>query len=155
MDRKKGRSGEGTEQAGKNAYMTAEASLIMPLILLGMVFTLFLGFYLYNVCILRQAAYTAALRGSLVKEGNTAQIEEYTKEQLEELIGDRLLAVESMECQVEVSLTRVKVRVSLQTYSPLTALVFEQASLWKFEAETVAKRLDIVSFIRGIRMVGG
>ncbi|MBQ9990866.1 MAG: pilus assembly protein [Lachnospiraceae bacterium] len=144
----------GRKEGRKNAYMTVEASLIMPLVLLGIVFILFLGFYLYNVCILRQVAYTAALRGSLLTEGSNAEIEEYTEEQLMELVGNRLIAVEDMEYQVEVSLTKVKVKIFLQTYSPLTDLFFEKASLWKFEDEAVAKRLDMVSFIRGIRMVG-
>lgn len=143
------------EKRVQRGYLTVEASLLMPLIFLGIIFTLYLGFYLYNVCILRQVAYTAALRGSLVKEGNNSQIEAYTEEQLNQLIGDRLIAVEQVNYQIDVSLTRVRVEVSLQIYSPLTGLVFPKISLWEFEDEAVAKRLDMVSFIRSVRTVGG
>ena len=78
-------------------YLAVEASLIMPLLISAIIFTLYLGFYLYNVCILHQVAYTAALRGSLVKEGSNAQIEEFTDGQLKELVEGRLLAVKTME----------------------------------------------------------
>lgn len=137
------------------AYMTVEASLLLPLITMGIVFTLYLGFYLYNVCLLRQIAYTAALRGSLQKEGNNAQIEEYTNEQLKDLISQRLLAIENLESRVEVTFSVVRVKLSMSMQMPLAKWFFPGAGLWEFAGEAKAKRLEPVTIIRGIRAMGG
>jgi hypothetical protein len=37
------------EQRVTDGYLTTEAAMVMPLLLAGIVFTLYLGFYLYNV----------------------------------------------------------------------------------------------------------
>lgn len=137
------------------AYLTVEASLLMPLVVLGIVFSLFLGFYLYNITILRQVAYLAALRGSLLREEANSSIEEYTKKQLEELVEGRLIAVDELGCQVEVSLHQVRVKVFLETYSPFVGLLVEEAGVWKFEAEAKARRLVMTDFIHEMRRVKG
>ena len=143
------------QRKGCQAYMTIEASFIIPLILLGIAFSIYLGFYLYNVCLLRQIAYTAALRGSLQQEGSNAQIEEYTYEQLKELIGQRLLAVENLQSRVEVSFSKVKVRVSMSIHMPWEKWFFTQSGFWEFEGTAEAKRREPVSIIRSIRALGG
>ncbi|MGN0289914.1 MAG: TadE family protein [Lachnospiraceae bacterium] len=136
-------------------YLTVEASLIMPLLISAIIFTLYLGFYLYNVCILHQVAYTAALRGSLVKEGSNAQIEEFTDGQLKELVEDRLLAVKTMESRVQVSWNKVRVGVSISVYMPFGEWISHKVGLWTFETQAEAKRLEPVNIIRSMRTVGG
>lgn len=139
----------------QNGYMTLEASLLMPLAVVVVIFLLHLCFYLYNQCILRQVAYTAALRGSLLKEAGNEEIEAYTTQQVSRLLEDRLLAVKEPKISVEVTLTRVRVKVSMSIHSPLLESFFPGSGIWEFQDEAVAKRLDGVSFIRGIRMLGG
>ncbi len=134
--------------------MTVEASLVMPLLFLAIIFTLYLGFYLYNVCILHQVAYTAALRGSLVKEGSNAQIEEFTYSQLEELVEGRLLAVKTRESRVQVSWNKVRVGLSMTVNVPFSGWISEKIGLWTFQTEAEAERLEPVSIIRGIRILG-
>ena len=57
----------------KKAYMTIEAALIFPIILGGIVFTIYLGFYLYNASVIKQVSYIAALRGSQLTESASVQ----------------------------------------------------------------------------------
>ena len=129
--------------------------MIIPLLILAVVFIIFLGFYLYNTCILHQVAYTAALRGSLVKEGNNAQIEAYTHRELEKLIEGRLLAVKGWEGQVRVSGSRVKVELSMDVYIPVGGWLLEKTGLWVFQTNAEARRLEPVSIIRTIRAFTG
>lgn len=137
------------------AYMTLEASMLMPMILGGIVFTLYLGFYLYNVCLLQQVAYTAALRGSLIKEGSNEQIEEYTKNELNELLSSRLLAIKEWEGRVEVSSGKVRIWVSATTCMPFGEWLSSRLGFWEYETNVQATRMDAVSHIRGIRILGG
>lgn len=48
-----------------DAYMTLEASFIMPLAVFLIAALMYLSFYLYTVSFLNQAAYVSAFRGSL------------------------------------------------------------------------------------------
>ena len=59
----------------KSAYITLETSLVLPLILGGIIFVLYIGFYLYNFATVKQVAYIAALRGSQTKDVSSAEIE--------------------------------------------------------------------------------
>ena len=134
-----------------NGYMTIEASMLMPVVTILIVFMLYLGFYLYNVCLLQQTAYTAALRGSLLKKGSREQVRQYTQAQLKELIGERLLAISDLEQEVQVTLTKVNVSLTMSIKVPFVHLVSEHVSLWNYQAKVSVKRIDPVSIIRGIR----
>ena len=85
------------------AYITVEATFLMPLILGGIIFIIYLGFYLYNCCLLQQAAYTAALRGSLIEEGRDSEIRQWTEEELNRLLEQRLLvSVENYMIKIHI-----------------------------------------------------
>ena len=45
-------------------YFTVEAALILPMVILFMTTMLFVGFYVYDRCMLEHCAYEAAVRGS-------------------------------------------------------------------------------------------
>lgn len=47
-----------------NGYLTVEASLIMPLVILIYLLMILCGFYLYNRCVISQDNYLLAFRGS-------------------------------------------------------------------------------------------
>ena len=59
----------------KKGSMTIEAALLMPLLLLVVMITLYLFFYVHNKVWLTAAAYEAALDGSM--ETATARREKY------------------------------------------------------------------------------
>ena len=60
--------------------MTVEASVVFPMILGGIIVTIYLGIYLYNISVMKQAAYIAALRGSQLITVSSSEKEEYVKE---------------------------------------------------------------------------
>ncbi len=47
-----------------NGYLTVEASLVMPLVILIYLLMILCGFYLYNRCVISQDNYLLAFRGS-------------------------------------------------------------------------------------------
>ncbi len=131
--------------------MTLEASFLMPLLLGGIVLTIYLGFFLYNSCLIRQAAYTAALRGSLIKEGSKEQIEDTARQALEKLLENRLLAVEEWEAHITAGLTEVKVHIRAKGQIPFVQIISESIGIWTYEGKGEAKRLKPVDFIRTVR----
>lgn len=136
------------------AYMTVEATFLMPMILGGIIFIIYLGFYLYNCCLLQQAAYTAALRGSLLEERSNSEIRQWTGEELDRLLEQRLLAWKEWGSHVEVSAAEVKVRVWAEGGIPFRGFLSSQIGFWEYETSADAKRLDPVFYIRTLRNIG-
>ena len=81
----------------EQAYMTVEASLVLPTIIGGIIFILYLGIFLYNYCTINQTAYIAALRGSQIKNVSTDEIDNYVKKQIDELLFQQILARENIK----------------------------------------------------------
>lgn len=139
----------------KNAYMTLEASLVIPLIVGGIIFLLFLGFYLYNACVIKQAVYVAALRGSQLTNVTSDEVEAYVQQQLENLMGNQILARENMEKEISVSIGKVKVRISSHMQMPLTEWISSVTNLWSIESKAEASRINPVDIIRNVRKING
>ena len=74
------KSRRGLERDGKqhvrelDAYMTVEASFVIPMALCLIVLTIYLSFYMYNKCVLTQDCARAAIRNAAMKEGNTCPV---------------------------------------------------------------------------------
>lgn len=139
----------------QKAYMTVEASLIMPMILGGIIFTIYLGIYLYDVCYIKQAVYVAALRGSCMKNGSSQDIEYYTKQQLEQLLSKQILAKRKMQSKVNVSISKVLVQVDMDISMPFAEFISPIIKTWSIESEAEACRGNPVEIIRNVRKING
>lgn len=137
------------------AAMTVEASFLMPLAVAGVVFTIYMGFYLYNLCVIQQVAYTAALRGSLERNLSQNEVQQYTERELEKLIQGRLLAIDRIEKEVRVNLSSVEVQIEAVIKMPMHSFLSEKIGLWHIEEKAKANRLNPVFVIRGIRKLKG
>ena len=135
----------------KNAYMTVEASLIMPIILGGIVFTIYLGIYLYNVCAIRQAAYIAALRGSQLRNASSSEIEVYVEQELEKLLSGQILAKNKIGKEIKVSLHKIKVEINTDMKALFTGFISSKTGFWTVEIEAEANRVNPVDIIRNVR----
>ena len=135
--------------------MTIEASLLMPMIVGGIIFILYLGVYLYNSCTVKQTAYIAALRGSQVKNASLSQIETYVESQIEELLFHQILAKENMKKEVDVSMGKVTVKIGTDVKMPFADLISPQIHFWEINGEGYANRVNPVDIIRGVRKVNG
>lgn len=139
----------------KNAYMTLEATLVFPLIFGGILFTISLAIYLYNVAVLKQISSVAALRGSLEYQMSEKEVTKYVNEEIEKLVKERLLLISKMEKKVEVTDEKVKVRLEANVNLPFFRIPFLDFKWQKLEFESQAKRIKAVNIIRSARRLYG
>ena len=131
--------------------MTVEASIVFPMILGGIIVTIYLGIYLYNISVMKQAAYIAALRGSQLITVSSSEKEEYVKEQLDSLLSSKILTKESIQQEVKVSYGKIKVKLSMNIIMFPGGDIFSKPGLGKIEKEAEVMRYYPVDFIREVR----
>ena len=139
----------------KSAYMTVEASLVIPLIFGGIIFVLYIGFYLYNFVTVRQVAYIAALRGSQMKEASSSEIENFVEKQVDELLLGQILAKESIKKEVEVFTGSIKVKIYTSVKIPFAGLLSITDHFWEIRGESRVNRTEPIEIIRGVRKING
>lgn len=133
-----------------NAYMTVEASLILPLAVMLCAFLIMLSFYLYAVCFLNQAAYIAAFRGSLYVHEGTGSRQAAAEAALEELLEQKILPVQNLEKEVSASAVSVRVVLRAEFALPGTGILPVEPDL-QIRAEKKALVRDAVCYIRLMR----
>lgn len=127
--------------------MTIEASLILPMIIGGIVFLIYLGIGLYNVNVINHVAYIAALRGSQLADMPLKAVKTYVEEQAEELLDAKILGEKILQTKVKVSYGKIKVKINMDSKIP-----FKEWDLFKIEREAEVNRTDPVDFIRKVRL---
>lgn len=139
----------------EQAYMTVEASLVLPTIIGGVIFILYLGIFLYNYCTINQTAYIAALRGSQIKNVSTDEIDNYVKKQIDELLFQNILAREEVKKEVSTSIGKVTVKMSTDVNIPFSDLLSAKIHIWEIKTEGYANRVNPIEIIRGVRKING
>jgi len=139
----------------EQAYMTVEASLVLPTVIGGIIFILYLGIFLYNYCTINQTAYIAALRGSQIKNVSTDEMDNYVKKQIDELLFQNILAREEVKKEVRTSIGKVTVKMSTDVNIPFTDLLSAKIHIWEIETEGYANRVNPIEIIRGVRKING
>lgn len=135
----------------KKAYMTVEASVVFSMVFGGIIFTIYLGIYLYNVSVMKQISYIAALRGSQLTSVSSGEMEEYIKEELDNLLNSKILMKENIEQEIKVTSGKVKVKLKMNMLVLLNKGIFSEIGLWEIENEAEVKRYDPVDFIRKVK----
>lgn len=140
----------GKGKGDKGGYMTVEASLIMPFVLAVIFFIIYAGFYQHDRCVMEQAAYRAALRGSSLYGADKEEKYCAVENTLEELTKDCFAA---MDTSYEVVMRDQLVISSEGTLKiPLSGLArLVGAGEWTTEKETETRLQDPVFFIRVCR----
>ena len=139
----------------EQAYMTVEASLVLPTIIGGIIFILYLGIFLYNYCTINQTAYIAALRGSQIKNVSTDEMDNYVKKQIDELLFQNILAREEVKKEVSTSIGKVTVKMSTDVNIPFSDLLSAKIHIWEIKTEGYANRVNPIEIIRGVRKING
>lgn len=139
----------------KSAYMTVEASLVIPLIWGGIIFVLYIGFYLYNFVTVKQVAYIAALRGSQMKGVSSIEIENFVEKQVDELLLGQILAKESIKKEVEVFTGSIRVKIYTSVKIPFAGLLSITDNFWEIRGESWVNRTEPIEIIRGVRKING
>ena len=135
----------------KNGYMTIEAALVSPVIVIGIVFIIYTGFYLYDVCVIRQVSYVASLRASQQTDLTSTEMKEFAKNQLKELVEKKLLVIEEKKEEIKISSGKVKISMSAKVKMPFSLFLSEKLKIWEIKSEAEAVRVHPVKNIRIIR----
>lgn len=129
----------------RRAGFTVEASFLLPF-LWFIIFTLVcLGLYLHDRSVLSASAAELAGKGAALKYQSSGELKEQLVKQGSDLVQGRLLSLQSVQVQAEVTERRITVR-----YTGKTGLL---GGLEICEEET-AERLEPVSFLRKSRQLG-
>lgn len=140
---------EGHERS--NGYMTLEASLLMPMTAMLCGFLMLLSFYLYTVTFLNQAAYIAALRGSLARAGRDRGT--VASEEMERILEESVLPVRNLKKEVTATGLEVKVTLEVEISLPFPEIFPLENRVWQIRAEKRVRIRSAVAFIRGMRML--
>lgn len=137
------------EKARKiSAYMSVEASLLLPLILFVIVFLMYLCFFCYESCYVKQAAYLSAFRASReeVPKAETA------KKEAESLMELGLVGGMEHQTEAEENLFRIRVRISSVMNFLFPKLQLTEETFFRAEGEGVSYKRDPAAYIRGLRI---
>ena len=137
----------------QKAYMTIEATLLFPVIFGAIIFTIYMGIYLYNTSVIKQISYVAALRGSQLLEVAKEEIELFVEQQLKELIEQKLLAQEVTQWEIKVSMGKIKVKVDMEMKVPFMEGISFIKKIWRISGEAEVIRINPVDVIRGKRRI--
>ena len=139
----------------ENGYLTVEASLLFPMVLLFTVMMIFLGFYSYDRCVLEQSAYEAALRGTgnHIKSAQEAYEEAYVA--AGRIVEEKLFAMHDFQYDVSVSADFVTVDYHCVVNMPLMGWLCEYVSEidLTLDISSKARRCSQTRTIRGCRVI--
>lgn len=133
--------------------MTIEASLLFPMLLSGIIFIIYMGFYLYNAGTIKQIAYIAVLRGSQEEYKSSDAIENYVEQEVQKMLSNRMLVKENMEINAKVFSNKVSVEIEFGMKAPFFQGSWSKINLWKMETKAEAVRLNPVDIIRNVRKI--
>lgn len=138
------------------AYMTVEASLILPMVLCIYTVLIYTGYFLYNRCVATQDAYVLCFRESVHKDedlwsypdGSTARAEEAGQ------VGSKYLAVKSRSTEVSTERSVIRYTGEGSVAPPLFGgSVIMPKDIWTFRYGMSARHTDPPLNIRKARRI--
>lgn len=128
----------------RRGSFTIETACVMPLILLVLMGSLYLNFYVHNRGWLTSAAYEAALTGSMEAVKENGKVYENALVKGRELGNTGFFGAENLAMQVNTG-SKVSVIYDLDTVVPFAGLK------WHLRAEGTSKIIDPVARIRKLK----
>jgi len=130
----------------------------MPVIIIITVMLIYLGFFLYNRCIMTHKTYIAAFRGSIYDEqlaDNIVGKDRYVQTALKELYGTKILAGKGLQSQVDLGKKDITVTSELFMKVPSVTLLRNQGykNGWNIQVEKRVSILKEIDFIRDCRKI--
>lgn len=137
----------------EDGYLTVEAALVVPFVMGGIIFTMYLCFYLYHAGILTQISHIAALRGSGLTNASEKEIKAFVEEETKELLKQKVLIRQEIKQDIKISLSRIQVNLAMEMAMPIMEEIPLVKRLWTIKREAEATRINPVKIIRGVRKI--
>ncbi len=129
------------------AYMTVEASFIIPLTIVCFIIIIFFTFFLYDHMVVYQSCYLSALRGSQLKNTTDDAVEEYVRGELKKL-QDNLIYQPDTDNDVRVGPLGITVRSGLNMKNKVYRFDLYREKDISGQREVSVNRIDPVDYIR-------
>lgn len=130
-----------------NAYLTVEASFLLPLLIMLIMIICTIMFFLFNCCVTYQACYISSLRGSQLMDMSSGEIEKRVKDYMDELLDNQIYDF-TKDSEVDVGIMSIKTKAKTQTDNIFSfSEVFSNIQM-KNEYKAEARRLDPIKLIR-------
>lgn len=130
-----------------SAYITLEASFIMPLSIMILLITIYFSFYLYNQCVVYQDCYLASLRGSQIMDADSSFVEKKVYEEINKLLDNQVFEY-SINPDVNVNLLKVTTKASSEIKLMRFVTEMYKSGNLSTEKEASANRLNPATIVR-------
>lgn len=138
-----------------DAYFTVEASLVLPVVVAAILFTIYLLFFEYDRCVMEQNAGRLAMRGCTDQFTDGEELVKKLMVQSQEG-DDRFLVWEMKDAQITFKRNRVSVKCEGALIFPFRGLTFWNGdNVWSSECIFENNRVAPVQFIRNCRKIKG
>lgn len=129
------------------AYLTVEASYLLPISIIITCFTIIYIFFLYNSVVIYQACYISSLRGSQMMDASKGQIEESVNRFASELLENQIYDY-SVNVEVEVGLLSIKTGAESEMENVLNTFDVVADEEMNIKSKAEALRIDPVTILR-------
>ena len=136
-----------------DAYLTIEASFIMPIVLLVLVLLIQWGFFCYEKSVSLQCCYLAALRASNEWELSAGEMETYAKEQAKSLLKERNLYPVDRDSRANVRLSGIEVELDAYMEVLFAQARGDTTDGWEWEEKKQACTIIPSAYIRKYHMI--
>lgn len=142
----------------KNAYLTVEAALILPLFMGTLIFIIYMWLFQYNRCLMEQDLGAAVLWGSTVEAEDAKTLERMIKERMTGIYRDKYVLWNFTRLEGELKKNRFMVKGAAQLKFSFSGWNFwSNGNVWGAGAEYECRRFSPVTFIRlcrGLKSLG-
>lgn len=131
-----------------DAYLTIEASFIIPLSFLLIILTLYFGFFCYEKSITVQCCYLASLRGANEWELSGNSLEQYVEREMHSLLEEKELYSTEKEYKINSNIMGVEVLIEESMQVPFSSARGDNITGWDINSGKKAIRNKPSSYIR-------
>lgn len=130
-----------------SAYITVEASLLVPMMVVVTLIVIYWAFYIYNNCVVYQDCYISSLRGSQMMDMDNGQIKKKVYSYAEMLLNNQMFQYQKNP-SVDVGMFSVKVNATSNIDNKLVGFIEQKQNIFTTSREAESRRIDPVWLIR-------
>ena len=135
------------KQHALNAYMTLEASFIIPFVFICFILIILYTFYLYNHMVVYQSCYLSALRGSQLKNATNDAVKEHIDEEIRRLLNNQVYQYQ-IDFDSDVSLLSISVNAKSYITNRMSDFNIYEVNEFTSNRSIKINRTDPVDYIR-------
>lgn len=135
--------------------MTVEATLLLPLFFLIIVFLIFTGFYMYDQCVMQQDIFRAMIRTQQIKWVSDKEISNKFLQMEDDWYYDKYVSF--MKSPKTLAITNDSFEITQEAKIKVINLIpFNiEKNEWLIKKSATGERRDVVRILRDLRLVEG